>query len=43
LTVNNDPILWAMVNALKELAAQGDARNAELRKEIESLKARLAP
>jgi len=34
LMVDNDPIIWAMVNAIKELSAQ----NQELRQELEALK-----
>jgi hypothetical protein len=34
LMVNNDPIIWSMVNAIKELSAQ----NQELRQELEALK-----
>ncbi len=38
LHVNNDPILWTMLNALGELKAENDAKTAE----VNDLKARLA-
>jgi len=31
--VNNDPIIWTMVNAMKQLAAE----NQELKRKIEAL------
>jgi len=34
--VNNDPIIWAMLNAIKELKAE----NESLRKRIEVLESR---
>ena len=33
LSVNNDPIVWAMVNAIKELSSEND----ELRKRLDAL------
>ncbi len=33
LMVNNDPIIWTMVNAMKQLAAE----NQELKRKIEAL------
>ncbi len=33
LMINNDPIIWAMVNAIKELKSQND----ELKKRIQQL------
>jgi len=36
LIVDNDPILWTMLNAIKELKAQND----ELRSRVEALEAR---
>lgn len=40
LTVDNDPIIWTMLNSIKELKAQNDAlmaKNAELERKIDSL------
>jgi len=34
LVVNNDPIIWAMLNAIKELKAENDM----LRSEVQSIK-----
>jgi len=36
LIVDNDPILWTMLNAIKELKAQND----ELRSRVEALEAK---
>ena len=35
LMIDNDPILWTMLNAIKEQNAQVNAQNAELRTAIE--------
>jgi hypothetical protein len=40
LTVDNDPIIWTMLNSIKELKAQNDAlaeKNAELERKIDLL------
>ena len=36
LMLNNDPIIWAMLNAIKELKAE----NEQLRKRVEALESR---
>jgi len=41
LTVNNDPIIWTMVNAIKELNQKNEAEAKEKDAEIDALKARL--
>jgi hypothetical protein len=44
LTVNNDPIIWTMVNAIKELnhkVDEKDAENAELKQQLASLEAQV--
>ena len=44
LTVNNDPIIWTMVNAIKELnqiVEEKDRANAELKTRLENLERRL--
>jgi hypothetical protein len=38
LMIDNDPILWTMLNAIKEQNAQMNSQNAELRAEIKQLK-----
>ena len=30
-TVNNDPVIWALVNAVKELSAKNDALEARIK------------
>jgi hypothetical protein len=40
LTVNNDPVIWTMLNAIKELNAKVDkkeAENADLKARLERL------
>ena len=37
LTVNNDPVLWATVNAVKELNQKLETENAELKARLEKL------
>lgn len=41
LTVNNDPVLWATVNAVKELNDKLETDNAELKARDEALEKRL--
>ena len=44
LTVNNDPIIWTMVNAIKELnqkVEDKNAENGELKAQNQALEARL--
>ena len=44
LVVNNDPIMWTMFNAIKELNQKVDEKDARIKKqdaENEALKARL--
>lgn len=41
LVVNNDPIIWTMVNAIKELNQKTEARSQQLEVENAELKARL--
>lgn len=41
LLVNNDPIMWAMLNAIKELRLEKDVEIAALKAENNSLKQRL--
>jgi hypothetical protein len=41
LMVNNDPIIWAMLNAIKELKAENDASVKELKAENEALEGRI--
>jgi hypothetical protein len=43
LTVNNDPIIWTMLNAIKELnqkVEEKDKANAELKARLEKLERR---
>ena len=42
LVVNNDPIIWTMFNAIKELNQQREAETKAKDAEIAELKARLA-
>jgi len=41
LTVNNDPVLWTTVNAVKELNEKLEAENAELKQQLAKLTARV--
>ena len=41
LVVNNDPIIWTMVNAIKELNQKAEARSQQLEAENAELKTRL--
>jgi hypothetical protein len=42
LTVNNDPVIWTTVNAVKELNQKLERENGELRARLERLEKILA-